>query len=121
MSFLSVLKTIGQDVLLGANAAAPLTNVFIPGAGAALQGITSLIIAAEKHPAMQNSGQGAQKKQWVLDAIQLGLPFFQEILKERGEILTIDSAALSSLIDATVTQINALQKLHTSFSLTKIA
>lgn len=120
MSFLSVLGTIGKDVLAGVNAAAPLGNLFIPGIGNALQGVTGLIIAAENHPDLQGAGMGAQKKAYVLDAIQLGLPFFQSILKENGILLTIDSQALSDVIDETVALFNSAKKLHDSFSITQL-
>lgn len=120
MSFLSVLGDIGHDVLAGVNVAAPIGNLFIPGVGTAIQGVTGLIIAAEKHPDMQGAGMGATKKAWVLSIIQVGLPFFQAILKQNGSLLTIDSQALSDTIDQTVALFNSAKKLHDSFSITKI-
>lgn len=118
MSFLSIMKTVGKDALLGANAAAPALNLFAPGIGSAIGGLTSLVITAEnKFP---DPKSGPQKKDWVLTAVQVGLPFFQEILKEHGELLTIDAQALSDTIDDIVGLFNSAQKLHASFSLQKV-
>lgn len=115
-TILSKTETVAKDVLSGTNAAAPLLNVFIPGAGTALQGVTALIMQAEaKFPA---PGSGADKKAWMLDVIQLGLPLLENLLASKGYTLMIDPSTLSTLIDATVAEFNAIEAFHSSFSLT---
>ena len=114
-AILSKLETVGKDVLAGTNAAAPLLNIFVPGAGAALQGVTALIMQAEaKFPA---AGAGADKKAWVMDVIQLGLPILENLLASKGYTLKLDPQALSTLIDATVAEFNAIEAFHKSFTL----
>lgn len=115
-----MLETIGKDVVAGINVAAPIGNLFIPGIGTAIQGVTGLIIAAETHPAFQAPGQGAAKKAWVLEVIQVGLPFFQAVLKQNNILLAIDTQALSDTIDQTVALFNSAKKLHDSFSITQL-
>lgn len=47
MSFLSVLETIGKDILVGIELAAPIVIDFVPAAGPILQDIADIIAGLE--------------------------------------------------------------------------
>jgi len=127
MSFLSILKTIGKDCLVGVEAAGPIAvpalTALNPLAGAGLNGLLHLVATAEQlHPSVDGAKTGAAKKAWVTSTIvDIGVPFAQSILAQHGQKLTIDTQALSDAIDAAVSLFNAVDKLHSSFALAKAA
>lgn len=128
MSFLSILKKVGGVAENVAQVAAPIVTTLNPVAGAALNGLLHLVTTAEQlHPAVvtvengvtTTTQTGPSKKQWVMDSISsVGLPLITAIFDAKGEVLKIDSAALSAAIDDTVALLNDLEKVKASFSLT---
>jgi len=116
MSFLSILKTIGKDSLTVVNAASPIANVFLPGAGTAISALTGLVIAAENHPSASVSSSGAAKQTWVIDAFTAGFPIIKAIAASHGEIINLNQAALPGLVNGIVAVLNGLHDLN--FSMT---
>ncbi len=119
MSFVSILKTIGKDLIIGEQAAAPFIGMLIPAAAAPLALINQLVIKAEN--TYQGEKQGATKLQVVQDEFTALLPMVQEILKEAGGInVEMSGDAITALINASVAQMNAAKALHDSFKVTKV-
>lgn len=56
MSFLSVLETIGKDVLKGVEAASPIIGTFVPAAGPILTEIAAVITALENKTSGTTTG-----------------------------------------------------------------
>jgi hypothetical protein len=48
MSLLNEISSIGTDILLGVEAAAPILETFVPAAGPILQDIAAVIMAIEQ-------------------------------------------------------------------------
>ena len=107
MNFLGLLKTVGKDLFAADLMAAPIVSLFNPGIGAAMNVIGRLVIKAEQTYAMD--GQGTKKYQLVVDEFNALLPDLQAELAKQGVQLNIDPAALTSIINAIVAQLNAAQ------------
>lgn len=119
MSFLSILKTVGKDLLVADQMAAPIVSMVAPAIGAPMNAIAGMVIKAEQ--VHQGEKQGTVKRQMVMDEFTALLPMFQSALKEQAGIeLTIDAQALGALIDATVAQFNAAKALHDTFKIQKV-
>ncbi len=120
MSFLSIIKAVGKDLLIADKFAAPYVSLFNPAAGAVMNAVAGLVVKAESTYAGEK--QGTAKKQIVLDEFEALFPMFQTVLKEQaGLMLTFDAGQVSSLIDATVAQMNAAKALHDTFKIAKAA
>ena len=118
MSFLSVFKTIGKDLLAADMFAAPIVSMFNPVAGSAMNLIGQLVTKAEA--TYTGEKQGTTKRQVVIDEFTAIWPLVQELLKTEGFSLSFDTGQIGTLIDATVAQMNALAVLHDTLKLTKI-
>jgi hypothetical protein len=73
MSFLSILKTIGKDIGIGAQFAAPILSL-VPGVGTIAGTILNAVVAAEQ--LITGSGQGVAKSAAVttiVNAVHPGL------------------------------------------------
>lgn len=95
MSFLSVLKTIGQDVVKGLTVAEPFVAVaasFIPGGSIAATVLNS-VVAAEQLVTTANSG--TQKKAIVMSIINTVQP-------------GLNQTSVSSAVDSIVAALNLL-------------
>lgn len=57
MSFISVLKTIGEDIEKGITAAAPIIGAFVPGVGAILTEIATVIADLESKGQTVNASE----------------------------------------------------------------
>ncbi len=120
MSFISILKKIGGVALAVDQMGAPYVSLFNPAAGAVMNAVAGLVVKAET--TYTGEKQGTAKKQIVLDEFEALFPMFQTVLKEQaGLILTFDATQVSSLIDATVAQMNAAKALHDTFKIAKVA
>ena len=120
MSFLSILKTIGKDLVIADRVAAPFVGLFNPAIGSAMTTIGNLVVKAET--VYTGEKQGVAKKQLVIDEFTALFPLFQNVLKDQaGLLLTFDASQVGNLIDATVAQINAAKALHDTFKLEKVA
>lgn len=97
MSFLSFLKTIGNDIGIGVGIVKPFAPTIeaIPGFGSVFGLVFNAIVAVEG--LIQAPGSGAVKKTAVSSIVT-------------GAIPTIDPTALAELIDAIVAILNALQQ-----------
>lgn len=92
MSFLSVLKTIGADIGIGAKFAAPIVSL-VPGIGTIAGTVLNSIVAVEQ--LITNSGTGTQKKQAVTTIVNAVHP-------------GINQNDLSTIIDGIVSALNGL-------------
>ncbi len=95
MSFLSVLKTIGHFVAIGAAGIAPAAPALgaIPVAGPIITTVLGAIAAVEQ--LIPQLGVGAIKKQIVTNIVSTAVP-------------GVDTTALSPVIDEIVAAMNAL-------------
>lgn len=118
MSFLHVLKDVGQFLLQADRIAAPIVTAIDPPIGAAMNAIGALVVQAEQTYPTQ--GSGAQKKAAVLSWFFSMVPMLQEILKAQGFQLNVDQNTISSLIDATVSQLNSAATLKNAITITKL-
>lgn len=117
MSFLSIFSTIGRgiekvvgvgaSVVATASAAAePFVAALNPAAGAILDRVTK--ISATVESLITGAQQGIAKKQTATEIITAELPNVQELIASFGSGFTIPTLELSTLIDATVAEKNAL-------------
>lgn len=110
MSFLSVLKTIGKDVVIGAQVASPFLNLFLPGVGSVVNIVAQGVVKAEQ-VYQEDAQAGVQKKQMVLDEFAAMLPLFNQALAAHGLKMSVSMDTISQLIDSTVAQFNAAAAL----------
>ncbi len=93
MSFLSILKTIGKDIGIGAQFAAPILSL-IPGVGTVAGTVLNSIVAVEQ--LVTASGTGAAKKAAATTIINTVHP-------------GLNQTELSTTVDAVVAALNALE------------
>ena len=117
MSFVSVFKAIGRGiekvvgvgatvVTAGINVAEPFVAELNPAAGAILDLVGKATASVES--IVTGVQQGIAKKQAATDIITAELPNVQAIISEFGSGFQIPTAELSTLIDASVAEKNAL-------------
>ena len=127
MSFLSILKTVGTDLLgvsktvvadveNNAPAISAALSALNPAAGAIFNTVTSSITAAEQYFSTPKSG--AQKLTYVLGDFSQGLAIAQQVLALNGSTLNYNSTALTNFVNAQVAAMNALATLQGSFNIT---
>jgi len=108
MSFLSVLKKIGQVSLAVAAPAAAIAGG--PAAGAAVAGLinkaTTAIFSAEELHADVKDGGGV-KRETVINQIKSDLELTRGILALDGKDLAYDEALLGKAVDSQVAAINS--------------
>ena len=112
MSFISVLKKIGQEFKKGLEAILPYAatmgetaiSVFAPALGPMFNSTVSAVVLAEQKFAAlgKQSGTGAQK---LADVLQLMEPVIAQGLADAGK--PNDTAAVTSYINSVVTVLNA--------------
>ena len=107
MSFLSVLKRIGQVSLQLAPAAATIAGG--PAMGAVVSGLvnkaTNAIFTAEELHADIKDGGGV-KRETVIGQIKADLELTRSILEMGGQTLAYDEALLGKAVDSQVAAIN---------------
>ncbi len=122
MSFISILKKVGQTALgVEKVVAATGLGAGIPGfllLDSLLQRIPSAIIRGEIGNPVDK--QGAIKAEVVVADFNEGLDFTQQILGLKGEKLAYDAALLQESINAQVAALNAMAKLKASFKVVPI-
>jgi hypothetical protein len=112
MSFLSVLKGIGDVVRATAPLVSPLIGAFNPGAASIFTTIVGGITKAED--AFKDPGMGVQKFALVVEEFETSLQLTNDVLGLKGEMLEYDAAALKEMVDSQVAALNAMAKLKAS-------
>lgn len=118
MSFLHVFKDVGGFLLAADKLAAPIVTAIDPPVGAAMNAIAALVVGAER--AFPASGSGPIKHANVKDSFLAMLPMLQQLMRQQGFEFTVDSTAVSNLIDATCAQLNAAAAFQAGFKLEKL-
>jgi len=120
MSFISILKTIGQVATGIEQIAVPIATAVMPQyapkiaqADSLFQGLQTAIATVEASNPVD--GQGAIKSAAVVSDFQASLSVAQEALALDGKMLTYDSTALQTAINAQVTAYNAMAAVKASF------
>lgn len=112
MGFLKVLKKVG---IIAGHAVPDVVRVWNPALGGILESVMQGVLQAE---AKFGSGRGAEKKQYVLENLQVAAPLVLALVEgAAGRDLVDDeefSAGLSKLIDGTVSLLNACGALPQS-------
>lgn len=121
MSFISILKTIAGVE----HSIAPVLSL-IPGVGnivvavdPIVQRIQSAIGTVEANSPEVPGGQGGLKAPLVVADFEAGLELTRQVLAQKGEKLSYDTAALQDAIDKQVDAYNAFAKLKASFKIEK--
>lgn len=112
MSFLSIVKKVGQEILHVGQEAEPFVDVLNPTAGAVVGTVINFVTQAESIFTKEKAGK--DKKQFVLDAVSASLPLLNAGLQAAGKSFTITPdfvTELGNLIDQVVAVMNGLSKL----------
>ena len=120
MSFVSILKTVGTDVLKGlgvvtgvAQVAAPIAGIVLgPAASAILTKINSAVVGAEL--LITGAQQGVAKQASVATTVAAELPTLDAVIQEMGAGVFFDPAALNAAINASVAMYNSIAALVAS-------
>ena len=122
MSFISILKKIGEVAIGAEHFVAPIIETAYPalsGPVAALDGIFQRLQATVSTIEANNpaDGQGKAKAPAAVADFNAGLEFAQQVLALEGKKLTYDPAKLDAAIAATVASFNSYADLKSTFKI----
>jgi len=123
MSFLSILKTIGEDALKIEPVAAAAVSFINPTLANLMNGISGKIQTAVTNAELTvtQAKSGGVKSATVVSDFESGLDIAQEVLSAEGKAITYDPVQLQTAINNYVAAFNATAALKASFKIVPLS